>query len=389
MATSLVSVSSCAGWQLESAEIETFDGRQLSCQLESISSAGQLSGDQLPQGISVKDLLLIRNPGVNSTPKRNVEIQLSGGGKIFVSDFTTDGQHSRVISQTVVGKFPLEATKAVIWRADRKVQTALSNRSSEFDQVVVDTGDDQVIVSGLLEEVTEEKVSLNYKGESRTISRSIVLAIVTADLQPKSPNKTIGVLEMSDGSIIQGGIDSFANGVMRVLLDDRNIIEIDTAYLDNIAIKSDRILFASAMSPVEFDQRSYFGIARPWQRDKSVEGNPLLLNSVKSEKPIEFKRGIGMQSYSRMVFDIPENFNRFAATLGIDAETGGKGDCEVIIQADGIQIWQGRVKADDEPAPVEVDITDSKQLTLIVLPGKQYDLSDHLNWCNARFLNTK
>lgn len=375
--------------QLSDVAIETFDGRQVVGTLDSISDQGKLVGKGIPTGTNIGDILTIENRVPSTSPRRKVEILLGNGGKVFASEFTTDGQDASLIAKSVVGKFPLESMTAVIWRNERKVQTALKNRSEEFDQVIVQSGEDQVIVSGLLERVTEEKVELNYKGKSRKISRSIVLAIITADLQPQPPTKTVGTFEMVDGSTVIGGIASFQDGVISVMLDNRNSIKLDAGLLGRVVIKSDRIAFVSEITPLEVDQRAYFGIERPWQRNKSIEGNPLTLHSTTSEKPLVFTRGMGTQSYSRLVYEVPANFDRFTATVGIDAETNGKGDCDVIVQADGIQVWQGRVKADDDPKNIDVDIDGARQVSLIVQPGKQYDLSDHLNWCNAKFLNTK
>lgn len=381
--------SATYGLQLSSISLETFDGKKIACQLDSIGVDGELAGEGVPAGLNVQDLLRVENLSPTTTPTRNVKIMLANDGFVWASEFTSDGQNASIISKTVVGEFPLETMKAVIWRQHRKVETALKNRSPEFDQIVVESGDDQVIVNGLLERVTEEKVEVNYNGKSRKISRSIVLAIVTADLQPKPPTKTIGTFEMVDGSSVTGGIDSFKDGVISVMLDNRNSIRLDASLLRNVFIKSDRIAFLSSMTPIEVDSRAYFGIEREWQRNKSVEGNPLTLNSKTSENPIVYERGIGTQSYSRLVFAVPDDFDRFSATVGIDAETDGKGDCNIIVQADGISVWQGRVKSDDEPQLIDVDISNSKQISLIVQPGKQFDLSDHLDWCNAKFLNTK
>ncbi len=387
--TLLALASTANSFQLNEIKIETFDGQQLLCQLDSISEQGEMAGENIPAGLNVKDILSIENLRPVSTPHRSVRILLPGQGNILASEFTTDGQDATIISKTVVGDFPLEAMTAVIWREHRKVETALKNRSSEYDQVVVDTGDDQVIVSGLLERVTEDKVELNHKGESKKISRSIVLAIVTADLRPQPPSKTMGVFEMVDGSTFEGGIDSYANGVISLLLDKRNKIQLDASFVKTLVVKSDRIAFLSSMTPTEADQRAYFGVERRWQKDKSIEGTPLTLNSPASDKPQIYSRGIGTQSYSRLVFEIPDGFDRFSSLVGIDAETDGKGDCQVVVQADGIEVWQGRVTAKDEPQVIDVDISGAQQISLIVQPGKQYDLSDHLNWCNAKFLNTK
>lgn len=385
----LTLASSAFCFQLDEVKIETFDGQTLLGQLDSITEQGELAGENIPVGLNVKDLLAIENLRPVSTPQRSVRILLPGQGSVLASEFTSDGQNATVISKTVVGDFALESMKAVIWRDHRKVETALKNRSAEFDQVVVDTGEDQVIVSGLLERVTEEKVELNYEGESRKISRSIVLAIVTADLKPDPPSMTMGTFEMVDGSKIEGGIASYADGVISVMLDRRNPIQLDASFIKNLTVKSDRIAFLSSMTPIEVDQRAYFGVERPWQADKNTKGSTLTLNSSKSDKPLVFRRGIGTQSYSRLSFDVPEGFDRFTSIVGIDAGTQGKGDCQVVVQADGIEVWQGRVKAADDPQLIDVDISDAQQISLIVQPGKQYDLSDHLNWCDAKFLNTK
>ena len=96
-----------------------------------------------------------------------------------------------------------------------------------------------------------------------------------------------------------------------------------------------------------------------------------------------------MQSYSRMVFGVPEGFDRFQATVGIDVETQGRGDCVVVVSADGIQLWQERIRGTDQPRKIDVDISNSTEFTLTVQTGEQYDLSDHVDWCNARFLKSK
>ena len=368
---------------------ETFDGTTLEFQLASIAEDGTVGGLGLENGLSVSDLLSLVNTAPVPLANRKINLMLSNDSSVSVSEFSTDGQTVEVISKTVLAPFSFECVKAVVWTDSKKVQSAIRNRSSENDQVVVDTGDEQVIVSGLLEQVTADKVMINYNGKSKKISRSIVLAIVSADLQPVQPKGAIGSVTLTDGSVVNGAIKSLANGAVSVFLDDRNAIELPFAHVNRIDVKSDRIVFLSDLQPVQTDQRTQFGVERESQMDKSVSGNPLTLQGPSEDQPLVFKRGIGMQSYSRMVFEVPEGFDRFQATVGIDTETQGRGDCALIVSADGIQLWQERVRGTDKPRKIDVDISGSSQFTLTVQAGKQFDLSDHVDWCNARFLNSK
>ena len=377
--------------QIDSGDVtvETFDGTQVEFQLSSIASDGSVGGIDVPDGLNVADFLTLTNVQTEELAKRQVQVLLANDSMISVSDFSSDGQAVDVISKVVTGPFPFECVKAVIWKDSKKVQSAIRNRSSENDQVVVDTGEEQVIVSGLLERITEDKVLLNYNGESKKISRSIVLAIVTADLQPASPEGTWGSLTLTDGSVVNGAIKSMTDGMISVLMDDRNSIELSMVYVDRIDVKSDRIVFLADLTPSESDQRTYFGVERKPRMNESVSGNPLTLKGPSEDQPLVFARGIGMQSYSRMVFDVPQGFDRFQATVGIDLETKGRGDCVVELSADGIQIFQERVLGSDDPRKVDVDVAGASQLTLTVQTGKQFDLSDHVDWCNARFLDSK
>ena len=96
-----------------------------------------------------------------------------------------------------------------------------------------------------------------------------------------------------------------------------------------------------------------------------------------------------MQSFSQLSFANTNEFDRFKAVVGIDAETAGRGDCQMVVRGDGIELWSKRVKASDDPVQVDLDIAGIKEFALIVYPGEDFDLGDHADWGEARFLKTK
>ena len=96
-----------------------------------------------------------------------------------------------------------------------------------------------------------------------------------------------------------------------------------------------------------------------------------------------------MQASSRLVFANEAGFDRFSAVAGIAAETKGRGDCQMIVRGDGIELWSKRVTGGGGPLEIDVDIEGIKEVALVVSPGAEFDLGDHANWGEARFLKTK
>ena len=152
-----------------------------------------------------------------------------------------------------------------------------------------------------------------------------------------------------------------------------------------MTIASDRIVYLSDLDPVEVEQSSQFAAPRPWQRDLSVAGNILQLKFATSGKTVSFAKGLGAKPYSSLIFENNNNFDHFRAIAGIDLETAGRGDCEMIVRGDGIQLWAKRIRGSDDPESIVVDISGMKKIALIVLPGESFDLGDHADWADARF----
>ena len=96
-----------------------------------------------------------------------------------------------------------------------------------------------------------------------------------------------------------------------------------------------------------------------------------------------------MQSWSRIEFANDKGYTRLQATVGIDAETRGRGDCVVEVVSDGITIWSKRITAKADPVEVDVDVSGMDAIVLVVDPGEEFDLGDHVDWANARFVKTE
>jgi hypothetical protein len=61
----------------------------------------------------------------------------------------------------------------------------------------------------------------------------------------------------------------------------------------------------------------------------------------------------------------------------------------MIVRGDGIELWSGRVTGMSGPQAVDVSIRGIDNVELEVVPGEEFDLADHANWCDARFIKSK
>ena len=129
-------------------------------------------------------------------------------------------------------------------------------------------------------------------------------------------------------------------------------VSLNASSIVDITITSDRLLYLSDSEPIDVEERAVFTIQRSWKRDRSIENNPLSIRIGKSPKTVEFKKGIGAQafSFSARVCQHKKSLTASNATVGIDAETKGRGDCQMTVRGDGIELWSKRIKGSERTA---------------------------------------
>jgi len=375
--------------------VETISGKKISGTLQRIDADGSLIGDGF-EGVNIEQVLSMAT-GRKSNPAASdkVKLKLVDGGMVFVSSPTVDGETiSFDPTPTGLTSISMQSVRAMAFRESELIDEAISQAATDEDTVIVAKSDSLGRVSGVFESLTAESLQLNYKGKSRPIKTEKLAAIVIADLGLNPPQGSLATLALSDSSTIRGALVGFSESDVSVEITGEQVVTIKREHLVRIDIDSDSIAYLSSMEPVEARQQPQFTVARQWRRNQSVEGNPirLLVGTDGSEGATEvqtFENGIGTSSYSRLVFQNTKDFSRFLATVGIDAETEGRGDCEMRVEGDGITLWSQRIRGGEAAVEIDVDISGISQIALVVDPGEQFDLADHADWAKARFLKTK
>lgn len=115
-------------------------------------------------------------------------------------------------------------------------------------------------------------------------------------------------------------------------------------------------------------------------RNASIMGTPMLMGGR------IFHRGIGAHAVSRIVYDLPPGYARFAATIGCDQEVWAN-TVVFVVQGDGREIFRSPLmRRDDPPVEISLPLGGLKRLTLIVEDGGDGILADHADWAEARLL---
>lgn len=365
-------------------QLQLIDGSVIDTTVNSISPDGIVTGDGIASGVELKKIAAYQSQSTSLVPG-SVELSIAGKGKIFTSNLTINGANATVtLSDGTTIDMPLEVVQAIVFKSTELVNKRMTAQSDSEDSVVVQTPSGEKVVTGIFEGLSAGKVQLNFKGKSRKIGIGKVNAVVLADL---GLNPVRGAkVELHDRSLVNGRVQEFSNGTLFVAVTSTSIIKIPWSSVAEIEFESDNLAYLSDLTPLSVDQKSIFAPQRIWQRDRSIESNPIRLRKINQRSYLTFRKGIGTQAYCELTFANSNDFRRFQATVGIDAETDGRGDCQMSIHADGIQLWTQRITGQTPPVEIDVDITGMETLTLTVQPGAQFDLADHANWADARFV---
>ena len=375
--------------------LSLLDGSKITSSITTIDGDGNLNGPHIDRSLQLRDVIALEREQVEPAADKGsmIQVRLVGGGRVLCQSVTVDDDGLTDLSdQPLLEKLPLETVAAIIFRESETAARAIAERSGDKDTVVVQTEDGLKMVSGVFEGIADGKVGLNFKGKSRKIGLEKTTAIILADLKPAAAEGTSTTIDMFDGSKIRGVITELADEEVTVLLSAATKIELPVAAVKRIEVDSENLVYLSGLSPKSVEQKTIFAFQRTWQSDASIEGNPISLafGLASGNRMVkQFAKGLGMQSWSRIEFANEKDYTRFQATVGIDAETRGRGDCIAEVVSDGITLWSQRITAKEDPVEVDIDVSGMDAIALVVDPGEEFDLGDHVDWANARFVKTE
>ncbi len=361
------------------------DDEQIATTLSAIDTRGLITGSGLPKGLDLDSLRRIERTGSKVEPATGaaVTIDLVGGGRLSARSFSLSDERCRIAWKFGEAlELPIEVVRVVHLEAGDvppNVQHAIDNPSTDFDRMFMKTEEGLQTVTGLLEKLDDESAVVEWEGTRHTIHRASLHSVVLAQLQATTAAKPCRVT-LLDGSVLPGAIEQLADGVLTMRVTGAAKIELPWSAVHAIDVRSSRMTYVSDLKPTSVSEEPVVTFGWNWQRDASVQGRPLTLAQR------QFAKGIGVHANSQLTFDADEQYDELLAVVGIDSETDQRGDCVFEVLGDGASLWTQRVKGNDPPRPVRVDISGVRRVTLAVHAGADLDLADHADWCDVRFI---
>lgn len=102
---------------------------------------------------------------------------------------------------------------------------------------------------------------------------------------------------------------------------------------------------------------------------------------------VPYAHGVGVHAYSAIVVRLDGRCASFAAAVGVDDETQGRGTVRFAVYADGVPLADsGVLRGGDAARRLQADLTGRQSLELRVTDAEDGNGSDHADWADAALL---
>ncbi len=353
--------------------------------VQGIDADGKVSGQNLPEGLELDGLRKIeRVAAVKPNDKPTLVLDLIGGGRLLADSVT-------IAEEKFVVKWPhgedaslaIDAVRAVRFKpgvTSDIFEAALAKPSADNDRLFVEIDGQPAMLVGLIESMSAESIVFQYEGKQQTVAVEKLFGIVVAHAGVETKKKSGVTVQLLDGSRLSGVVKTLADGKLSLTVGATATVSIPWDAVQAMSIRSARLSFLSDLDPVRVKEQAIVTLASPWQRDQNVYRKSLAIGERK------FERGIGTHAISELAFAIDGEFDTFAVVIGIDAVTGGKGDCVFVVQGDERELLRQRMTGRDAAKEISLDIRGVKELVLLVEAGEDLDLADLADWADARVI---
>jgi hypothetical protein len=367
--------------------VELLDGHQLDGPVRLIEESRLTLEDG--RSLPLDNIRRVQHPMPSVANPARVRLYLDDGSMMIIDDIRISGEKAHITWAHGTLEIPLERLKAVLLvplsadddgraRPEPAFTQALDQPNAQYDRLLAIGEEQLTVVEGALESIDAERLVFHWQGESRTVRRERVYGLVMADDVPRAQHNSHCEVYLVDGSRILGKAIALANGVLQ-LQRSRQTLAFNWSSVQRIEFYHPRLVFLSELDPLKVESEAMFTLAG-WERDQNFMRRPLTLNGV------EYERGIGMHAPCAVTWQLDGRYETFAAVIGIDDDTFGRGDCIFRVVADGRTLLEQRQRGEDSPRRIILPISGVSELTLISDIGEGLDLADHANWADARLI---
>jgi hypothetical protein len=359
--------------------------------------AVQLGG--LDRQISGEQVLSVRRAGVpRPAMPHGEQVIFANGDRLPVEILKLSGDRLRVRADLGRDQEVLLSLSAlaVIWLAapdqedhpEQWLRQLLAGKRNK-DVVYLRNGDRiEGLLTGL-EERQRLRIKAGKKDMQVALEKVAAVALNTSLARLPRPKGVYGKLVLANGGRL----------ALATAQADGQTLTGKTLFGVEVAIPVERVMaldlyqgravYLSDLKPKSYIMAPYLGVRWPYVMDGSVLSSNHLAGGDLHLLGGVYDKGIGMHSPSRLTFDLGGRYHRFEALVGLDEVSGRLGSARARVLVDGKphEVAGGEeLTARSGPRPIQLDVTEAKELTLVVDTARFADIQGHINWVDARLV---
>lgn len=328
---------------------------------------------------STRDILSIALSNRRTLPPPQSVLEFANGDRLAVDVGTTDGDVVLVRTIEATLRVPLETLRGIVLQPSGSDDSALLLRKTgETDLVVLSNGDR---FAGQLLEMTDADLALDVDGRDVRIPRERI-AVIAFSPELTSARRIDGrrqIVHTAAGWLTVAGLTRTDDGSWRAETAFGEKIIWPSDAVRRIQFAGDRVEFLSDLEPMSIEFVPYFDRVWPMRIDRAVTGEPL------SAGGRFYAKGLGVHSRCRITYDLAGKYQTFHAVAGMAESARHIGSVEFAVEVDGREVFRmpsaGPSKA---PVPItKLNVAGAATLVLTVDFGRNGDVLDRANWCDA------
>jgi len=385
------------------ARSETVTVRKLSGQTEE----GELSGLSATEitlrakasstRIPVEDALDVTVPGNTwaASEGNYGELELTDGTQLRCVEFAT--QKDQAVIKLLSGneiKLPLQLISSYLSKAqDARVreewQGFLAKRGNTDLLAVPDASGKINVLEGTFGTGDDSGTSISFEssaGVKRQLSLSRIHAMAfMRRSEGEQPRAICKVHDAFHDLVVASAVDLEANR-LRIASVGGARLELPLALIVRLDYSLGKLTYLSDLEPAKLVETSNVGRIEHYRRDKNLDDRPLSLITGTGPRPQSrnYAKGLAIHATTELVYDVGGQYKQLKGLVGVDPTVGGASRVMVRVEGDGRELFQAEVGRGQAARPVDCDVTNVHRLRILVEPATLLDLSNHLNFAEAR-----
>jgi hypothetical protein len=349
----------------------------------------RFAGDEGQREIAADELVVW---GGFVEPAGGVQVVLVGGDVVVARDV-------RIEDERLVGtwsdssplEIPLALVAGIVFQrpADSAKSDQLLSRilslSGQDDRVILDNGDE---LTGTISTLDGTKLRLQSQVGVLDLAQSKLAAVIFNPVlidKPRlsGPRVLVG---FRDGSRVTAMSAESDKQETKLKLPGGGDLNTPTDSIVALQPLGGRVTYLSDLEPSGYRHIPFLELSWPYHTDRSVQGSLLRAGGRL------YLKGLGMHSPSRITYDLDQPYERFDTEVALDSEAGRRGSVVFRVFVDeGGGSWQERARSEivrggQPPAPLSVDLSGARRISLLVDFADHGDEQDHADWLNARLV---